>query len=285
MLRIWAIIAGLYFFTSFFGGQVQPGRQNALAAVPMSAVSMASNPGDGTGGVLNGTNPVPQVMQVYVMSSGSSNASSGGGGNVTAAQSPGGLESQGTAFYLDAAGQKVIVAPYHAWVMAGASINSAQVYLAGQVWENAGSGSSGGWTWWSEQAQVLGADPVHDTVLLAVPSELKGVAPLEMANSVSVGAQLHGSGYAGGQMQPNTFSGDISYSGPETEVAGAGSGWQLNFQGYGLKGNGVEPGDSGSPALTSDGRVAGEVVASGKGWILVVPSTAIEQAVSSLPAA
>jgi len=293
MLRIWAVIAGLFILASSFVGQVPLGtaRDAKVATRPAPAASAAFDPAGTAAAPGQGADPVPQVMQVYVMSSGPS-GQAGASGNVAAAQTPGGLESQGTAFYLEAGGEKVVVAPYHAWVLAGASLDSAQVYLAGQVkdavapenqWQSGGLPYK--WTWWSEQARVLGSDPADDVVFLAVPQALKDVNALELAGSVFVGDQLHGTGYAGGMIQPNGFSGNITYFGTETEVAGTTSGWQLNFQGYGMQGNGVKPGDSGSPALTADGRVAGEVVAAGNGWILVVPSTSIKQALTSLPAA
>ncbi|MDA8334483.1 MAG: hypothetical protein M0Z41_05705 [Peptococcaceae bacterium] len=271
MLRIWAVIAGLYLGVFAVLGQAPPGNPVTLAP----EASAAYNPAGGTPTAGQGVaDPVPQVMQVYVMSAG---PSTGGSGNAAAAQD--GVESQGTAFYLDAGGQKVIVAPYHAWAMAGASPSSGQVYLAGQVKGTPADGAK--WTWWSEQARVLGADPAADVVFLAVPPQLKDVDALVPAGSMAVGRRLHGSGYAGGMIRPNRFDGDITYFGSETESAAGG--WQLNFQGYGLQGGGVEPGDSGSPALTADGRVAGEVVAAGNGWILVVPSTTIEQALAGLP--
>jgi len=263
MLRIWAVIAGLYFFMV---GQ-------ALVPPGPLAPAAAFDPAGGTPAAGSAADPVPQVMQVYVMAPGGSTPD---GGNAAAAGE--GVESQGTAFYLDAGGQRVIVAPYHAWVLAGATIAGGQVYLAGQA-----KGPDGAWTRWAEPARVLGADTAEDLVFLAPVDELKAVEPLAAAGAVNVGDRLHGSGYEGGMTEPNGFAGQVAYCGPETELAG--TGWRLDFQGYGLQGGGVEPGDSGSPALTADGRVAGEVVAAGNGWILVVPVAAIEEAATSLKAA
>jgi len=270
MIRIWAVIAGLFLLASSLVGRVVP-------AGPPPAAAAAFNPAGGAPGQGRGAAPLAQVMQVYVMSP--SAANSAGGDAVTSGDNS---ECQGTAFCLAARGRRVVVAPYHAWVMAGASVESAQAYLAGEV-QDAAVGGAPRWTWWIERARVLSADPAHDVVFLAVPPELKDVAGLAPADGVVVGEQLYGSGYAGGMISPNAFSGTVTYCGPETEATGTDGGWTLNFSGYGLSGSGVEAGDSGSPALTADGRVAGEVVAAGNGWILVVPARAIERDLAALP--
>ena len=214
--------------------------------------------------------PPPQLMQVSAYRE---------VGNVTEMMSPpraAGKGTKGTAFYVDIDTHKVVVAPYHLLALLRPSGGPAQVYLAGCAPLQDGMPC----IQWSEETQVLGADPAEDVLFLAAPPELRNTPELRLAGNVSMGSRLHGSGYADGKTSLKEFSGDLAFSGSVTEMTDeTGQPWRWSAQQvYWVRGEGVEPGDSGSPALTTGGLVAGEVVAAGGPWIVVIPATAIRQA-------